>query len=111
MQLTEEQRELIRYAAVCLDECEYKHTARQLVDLLAAHNAGAQASPSPRKVGNFLGAPGMWAQVYCSAVFVRGFPSDMARGAADHAVQEFGSDACKTVADLEYTLDEVLRVD
>lgn len=46
MQLTEEQRELIRYAAVCLDECEYKHTARQLVDLLAAHNAGAATEPS-----------------------------------------------------------------
>ncbi|WP_042298996.1 hypothetical protein [Paraburkholderia kururiensis] len=62
-------------------------------------------------ISDYLSAPGMWAQVYCCAVFVRGWPSDMARGAADVAVKEFGDAACKTVVDLTNTLDEVLRVD
>ncbi|MDN7939383.1 hypothetical protein QZM76_14050 [Burkholderia multivorans] len=62
------------------------------------------------KISDYLNAPGMWAQVYCCAVFVRGCPSDVARSAADAAVKEFGDAACKTVADLTHTLDEVLRV-
>ncbi|WP_254221771.1 hypothetical protein [Burkholderia multivorans] len=62
------------------------------------------------KISDYLNAPGMWAQVYCGAVFVRGCPSDVARSAADAAVKEFGDAACKTVADLTHTLDEVLRV-
>ncbi|CAJ6883563.1 gp41 [Burkholderia pseudomallei] len=74
------------------------------------------AAPSPAderaaKISDYLNAPGMWAQVYCCAVFVRGWPSDMARSAADEAAKEFGDAACKTVADLTHTLDEVLRVD
>lgn len=76
----------------------------------------SQPAPSPAderaaKISDYLNAPGMWAQIYCCAVFVHGWPSDMARGAADEAVKEFGDAACKTVADLTHTLDEVLRVD
>ncbi|WP_254218024.1 hypothetical protein [Burkholderia multivorans] len=74
-----------------------------------------RSAPSPAderaaKISDYLNAPGMWAQVYCCAVFVRGCPSDVARSAADAAVKEFGDAACKTVADLTHTLDEVLRV-
>ncbi|ARL57151.1 hypothetical protein [Burkholderia pseudomallei] len=76
----------------------------------------ANPAPSPAderaaQVSDYLNAPGMWAQVYCCAVFVKGWPSDMARSAADEAVKEFGDAACKTVADLTHTLDEVLRMD
>ncbi|MCS6498999.1 hypothetical protein NYD60_03120 [Burkholderia thailandensis] len=80
------------------------------------HNESTATTPSPAderaaKISDYLNAPGMWAQIYCCAVFVHGWPSDMARGAADEAVKEFGDAACKTVADLTHTLDEVLRVD
>ncbi|WP_261547360.1 hypothetical protein [Burkholderia multivorans] len=74
----------------------------------------SQAAPSGErveKISDYLNAPGMWAQVYCCAVFVHRWPSDMARSAADEAVKEFGDSACKTVADLTHTLDEVLRAD
>ncbi|KVQ85527.1 hypothetical protein WK07_04315 [Burkholderia multivorans] len=70
----------------------------------------APADDRAAQVSDYLNAPGMWAQVYCCAVFVRGCPSDVARSAADAAVKEFGDAACKTVADLTHTLDEVLRV-
>lgn len=87
-----------------------KSTLGEMWNKRAAHNAG-EATSITRTPSDYLDAPGIWAQVYCCAVFVRGWTSEMARGAADHAVQEFGSDACKTLSDLEYTLDEVLRVD
>ncbi|WP_233622363.1 hypothetical protein [Burkholderia multivorans] len=75
-----------------------------------AHTTPATADQRAAMISNYLNAPGMWAQVYCCAVFVRGCPSDVARSAADAAVKEFGDAACKTVADLIHTLDEVLRV-
>ncbi|WP_324658310.1 hypothetical protein [Burkholderia thailandensis] len=88
----------------------------EMGEKLDAVDAAKQPAPAPAderaaKISDYLNAPGMWAQVYCCAVFVRGWPSDMARGAADEAVKEFGDAACKTVADLTHTLDEVLRVD
>ena len=101
-------------AAPILDAiAELKRERDQWVD---ANCATAAPAPSPAderaaKISDYLNAPGMWAQVYCCAVFVRGWPSDMARSAADEAVKEFGDAACKTVADLIHTLDEVLRVD
>ncbi|MDN8066295.1 hypothetical protein [Burkholderia vietnamiensis] len=76
-----------------------------------AASANETADERAAKIHDYLNAPGMWAQIYCCAVFVRGCPSDMARSAADEAVKEFGDAACKTVADLTHTLDEVLRVD
>ncbi|MCS6516933.1 hypothetical protein [Burkholderia thailandensis] len=78
---------------------------------LAELTAPSPADERAAKISDYLNAPGMWAQIYCCAVFVHGWPSDMARGAADEAVKEFGDAACKTVADLTHTLDEVLRVD
>ncbi|WP_258179018.1 hypothetical protein [Burkholderia multivorans] len=72
--------------------------------------AASSTDDRAAKISDYLNAPGMWAQVYCGAVFVRGCPSDVARSAADAAVKEFGDAACKTVADLTHTLDEVLRV-
>ncbi|CAJ4108352.1 Uncharacterised protein [Burkholderia pseudomallei] len=88
----------------------------EMGEKLDAVDAAKQPAPSPAderaaKISDYLNAPGMWAQVYCCAVFVRGWPSDMARSAADEAAKEFGDAACKTVADLTHTLDEVLRVD
>lgn len=80
---------------------------KSLADLTAPSPADERAA----KISDYMNAPGMWAQVYCCAVFVRGWPSDMARSAADEAVKEFGDAACKTVADLTHTLNEVLRVD
>ncbi|UEP31576.1 helix-turn-helix domain-containing protein [Burkholderia sp. B21-007] len=85
--------------------------ARACVKAAPLEGTGNGADERAAQVADYLNAPGMWAQVYCCAVFVRGWPSDMARSAADEAVKEFGDAACKTVADLTNTLDEVLRVD
>ncbi|WP_244143142.1 hypothetical protein [Burkholderia multivorans] len=78
--------------------------------LLSAAPQPAPVDERAAKISDYLNAPGMWAQVYCCAVFVLGCPSDVARSAADVAVKEFGDAACKTVADLTHTVDEVLRV-
>lgn len=71
----------------------------------------AAAQTTKKTPSDYLDAPGMWAQVYCCGVFVRGFPSDMARSAADEAVKEFGAEPCKTAPELECVIGEVLRVD
>ncbi|MBR8084588.1 MULTISPECIES: hypothetical protein [Burkholderia cepacia complex] len=93
----------------------YSGYLKPLRDWQKAGRPGAHATPTSAdqraaKISDYLNAPGMWAQVYCCAVFVRGCPSDVARSAADAAVKEFGDTACKTVGVLAHTLDEVLRV-
>lgn len=93
----------------------YSGYLKPLRDWQKAGRPGAHATPTSAdqraaKISDYLNAPGMWAQVYCCAVFVRGCPSDVARSAADAAVKEFGDTACKTVSVLAHTLDEVLRV-
>ena len=72
-------------------------------------NAQPQAAEPKKSIGDFLDAPKLFTQVYCCAVFVFGCPSDMALSVAREAVDEFGDDPSKSVADLEAVLSEVLR--
>lgn len=58
-----------------------------------------------------LGAPNLWGQVYIEARVYRDWPNDAAAEAASNAEAMCGSEACKTMSELESVTDEVLRID